>query len=210
MSARTYTVFLDHVELKVTDEQLTEFAAACGLRPDIASRASELFWLDLYVYVKQFGIDVDDVLSEIRALETGEGVSQTKPALQFQRRPLKGLWHKHFFAAHFVAKNLTNALAGGRLEAIVNDVRAEHNSPVVTKDMLDDVSHRIVHGALESRSTDNKLTGEWIVFAKENQQNYYLCLNTHEAGDQQIFERVRDHCQREFPFLSAVLAQASA
>jgi hypothetical protein len=80
-------------------------------------------------------------------------------------------------------------------------------SPVITKEMITELAHRVTHEPVEDRANNKKLTGEWIVFAKEAGQNYYLCLNTHNAGDQQIVDRIKSNCLREFPFLSAIVGQ---
>lgn len=42
MSSRTYTISLRDSEIKVTDEQLSEFAAMYGISKEIGSRISEL------------------------------------------------------------------------------------------------------------------------------------------------------------------------
>jgi hypothetical protein len=57
------------------------------------------------------------------------------------------------------------------------------------------------------RSRAQKLTGEWIVFAKHEGKNYYLTLAAHGEGDDHIFARIRDGCVSEFPFLSSLLHQ---
>lgn len=150
------------------------------------------------------------MLREIKNLELSESDPQTKPASQFLHKPLKGLWHKHFFSAHFVPHNISNALKGGVLEKLVNEVLDPNKSPTITREMVGELSHRVVHETIEDQANDNKLTGEWIVFAKHNQNNYYLCLNTHNAGDQMIFDRINSNCQRDFPFLSVLLASANA
>jgi len=75
-------------------------------------------------------------------------------------------------------------------------------SEIITEEMISELAHRVTHEPVEERANANKLTGEWIVFAKEAGKNYYLCLNTHAAGDQQIADRIRDNCVRDFPFLS--------
>ncbi|MGB7835558.1 MAG: hypothetical protein WBL84_25470, partial [Xanthobacteraceae bacterium] len=54
---------------------------------------------------------------------------------------------------------------------------------------------------LEVRNASKKLTGEWIVFLKRAGKNYYLCCNTHVAGDQVIYDRIAEHCVRDFPEL---------
>lgn len=91
MSDRTYTVTLRNNGVQVTNKQLSEFADMCKLPSDISSRVSELFWLDLYIYNQNFGVDPDVVLRELHNLESGNDNSQTKPAAQFQRKPLLNL-----------------------------------------------------------------------------------------------------------------------
>jgi hypothetical protein len=59
---------------------------------------SELIWLDMYTLDAGFGVSPHDILSAIKDLENGEPETGIKP--------LKGLWHKHYFSAHFVAKNI--------------------------------------------------------------------------------------------------------
>jgi energy-coupling factor transporter ATP-binding protein EcfA2 len=55
------------------------------------------------------------------------------------------------------------------------------------------------------RARTRELTGEWIVFAKHEGKNYYLCLAGHEEGDDDIFARIRDGCAGEFLFLGDLL-----
>ena len=210
MSSRTYTVSLRNSEVKVTKEQLYEFADMYGLSKELKSRISELFWLDLYIYELEFGINPNEVLREIKYLECGKPAPETKPASPFLHKPLKGLWHKHFFTARFVPHNISNALKNGGLMKLIQEVFDPNKSPIVTEEMIGEFSHRFVYESIEDRANDNRLTGEWIVFAKHNQKNYYLCLNTHNAGDQMICDRINRYCLREFPFLSALLASANA
>jgi len=106
--------------------------------------------------------------------------------------------------------NIQNALKGGKLEDVINDVLDPAKSPIITKEMISELAHRVAHESVEERANSNKLTGEWIVFAKEGGNNYYLCLNTHNAGDQQIADRIKEHCLREFPFLSTYVGEHSA
>jgi hypothetical protein len=195
---------LKNGERKISDEQLAAYFDRFGLDAAVKSRISELFWVDLYIYAEQYDVDPTEVLREISDLETGAGASQTKPAAEFRRDPLKGLWHKHFFSARFVPQNIANGLRGGALEKLVDEVLDANKSEPVTADMIAELSRRAVHEPLENRADQNTLTGEWIVFAKHGGQNYYLCLNTHRAGDQMIMDRIRTHCTRDFPFLDAL------
>ena len=52
------------------------------------------------------------------------------------------------------------------------------------------------------------MTGEWIVYAQHENQNFYLCLAKHNDGDEDHYEKIRERieriCMREFPFLKDV------
>jgi hypothetical protein len=50
------------------------------------------------------------------------------------------------------------------------------------------------------RSQSGEITGEWIIFARQNDVNYYLTLGSHTEGDEAIRQRVLDCCA-EFPNL---------
>ena len=206
---RTYTVYLKDKQVKVTSEQMSEFADYCGFKDDLRLRISELILLDSFVYVTEFGVDPSNIIEEIKNLENVDGNAETKPATAFNRPPLRGLWHKHFFCHHFLMHNITNALKGGKLKALINDVMESSKSSLVTPEMISELAHRVTHEPVEDRAKNKKLTGEWIVFAKHNGKNYYLCLSTHDAGDQQIADRIRENCVREFSFLSSIVGSPS-
>ncbi len=202
---RTYTVLLQSKELKVTDTQLHSFGDELGISGDLRARVSELLLLDLFVYATEFGVSPHDVIDELQNLENGDGNTETKPATQFNRPPLGGLWHKHFFCAHFLAHNISNALGGGRLRSLIDEVMYPEKSSTITPEMVSELAHRVTREPVTERADSNRLTGEWIVFAKHEGKNYYLCLNTHNAGDQKIAGRIKAHCERDFPFLSSIL-----
>jgi hypothetical protein len=71
--------------------------------------------------------------------------------------------------------------------------------------MIHELAHEATEGALRERESQNKLTGEWIVFAKHNGQNYYLTIAKHPTGravgDQLIFDEIRSIAYKQFPFL---------
>lgn len=70
-SERTYTVSLQSGDVKVTNEDLSKFRDAYGLSAELATRTSELLWLDLYIYSTHFELDPHSVLLEIKHLESG-------------------------------------------------------------------------------------------------------------------------------------------
>jgi ribosomal protein L22 len=90
--------------------------------------------------------DDHPVLYEIAAME-GARPSKTKAAMQFERPPLRGLWHKHF---------------------------------------------------------GNQWTGQWLVFARHDETNYYLTLGLH-GDDEEIWKRCRA-CAHEFGELKILRA----
>ena len=64
--SRTYTVFLkDDKQLKITNEQLSDFADGFGLKNSYKARVSELLLLDLFVYTTESGVSPHDVIEEI-------------------------------------------------------------------------------------------------------------------------------------------------
>jgi hypothetical protein len=161
---------------------------------------SELLWFDMYVLDQEFGVSPHEILKSITNLEAGEPHSGIKPATPFKNPPLNGLWHKHYFSANFLVNNITLALGKNGLENLVNEV-FDKSKPIVTKEMITELAHRVTNEPIENRDKQGKITGEWIIVAKHNTKNYYLCLNTHDAGDQFIFDRVMQRCTREFPDL---------
>jgi hypothetical protein len=168
---------------------------------ELADRMSELLWLDIYTLDAEFGVRPHEILAAIQDLEQGEPPAGVKPATQFKHPPLKGLWHKHFFSAHFVVKNIVLGLGQTGVEKLVNDVMNSGKSPVITQDMIRELAHRVVHDPLEARDANKELTGEWIIYLRRLGKNYYLCCNTHNAGDQFIYDRIMQQCVRDFPEL---------
>ncbi len=188
-----------------TEVELSKYANQVGLSHVAPNRYSWLFVIQLLLNAEVNGVDHSMIIAELKALEGGELSVGTKPATKFTRKPLKGLWHKHYFSAHFVGHNLASQHAGGRLEKLVEQVMDPVKYPVITPELIDKLTHEIVTGAFERREEKDKLTGEWIVFGKHEGQNYYLCLATHETGDQVIYDQIMSVCKRQFPFLNFVL-----
>ena len=187
----------------VTSDELKGYAEAVHLNLYAEGRYSWLFVLNMLFCARLYGINPFQIVDEIRALEDLAKVTRTKPATQFTRLPLKGLWHKHFFCARFLVHNITNHFSGGKLDKLVNEVLDPSKSPVLTEGMIRELSHRVTVEAFEKRAGEGNLTGEWIVFAKHEGKNYYLCLATHGTGDQSIYNSIQVACWPQFPFLSS-------
>jgi hypothetical protein len=198
----TFNVHVGSDTRTITQDELGEYAQWVGLDRVAPDRYSWLFVLDLLLNEQVNGVDPFGVVDEIKALEAGESRLGTKPASEFTHEPLRGLWHKHYFSAHFVGKNIQNHFAGRRLDRFIRKIFDPAKSPIVTREMIEEFAHGFAHEPLEHRAEAERLTGEWIIFAKHEEQNYYLCLATHTSGDEAIFARIASACFRQFPFLA--------
>lgn len=184
-------------------QQITEFADLYGLDQVAPGRYSSLFVVNLYLLDKVNGVSPEQVIAEIKYLEGLAPPQQTKEASEFKGPILKGLWHKHFLPAlpSVFAHNITNHLGKHGLKDLVTEVFDPAKSKVVTREMIEELSTRIVEGSMVGRASKGKLTGEWIIFAKENQKNYYLCIAPHTSADENIASNLKA-CIHEFPFVS--------
>lgn len=189
---------------EVTPQVLDEFKQQILIDTTISDRYSRAFLADLYCHERIFGIHPEEVLDAIKE-ETGINTQGCKKATKFRNRPLKGLWHKHYYSGRFIGHNLYNEMANGKLEKIVSDVFEPHMGKPATKDMFEDLAKRAVHDSLDERRTKSKTTGEWVTFAKHNNQNYYLCMATHDNGDDAIRNKIDLICRKEFQFLDGIL-----
>ncbi|RZI43712.1 hypothetical protein EGT07_08055 [Herbaspirillum sp. HC18] len=184
-------------------DALLLFAETMGLNRLAPGRYSSLFLVDLYHHTVELGVNPFKVMDEIRALEDASHKSRTKPATQFERTPLlRGLWHKHYMGTGVpsLAKNILNGLGKHGMKELA---AAELADREITEEAIARFTHRLVQGTFELRCEEGKLTGEWIIFAKHNGGNFYLCLGGHTWGDEYIATRIQELCVPEFPFLSA-------
>lgn len=202
-----WTAKMDGHDIVVEYDQLEAFKQLY-VHGDLAARMSDLLMFDMYVMDREFGISPHDVLNSIKNVEAGEPHSGIKPATMFKKPPLKGLWHKHYFSAHFLVQNISLALGKNGLEKLISEV-FDPSKPIITKEMIEEVARRATTEQVEQRDAAGKITGEWVIFAKHADKNYYLALNTHGAGDQFIFDRIMEHCPKNFPDLQAWIAASA-
>jgi len=202
------TKLLDGGELGVQETELIKFAAVAGLDDIAPGRYSMLFAFKMFLYTTLEGIESHFILEELKALEGRPNFAPaTKPPTQFTEKPLEGMWHKHFFSARFVPQNIAVHMNKKKVAETVNRIMDPTKSPVVTKEMITELADAVTQDVLKERVSQGKLTGEWIVFAKHNGQNYYLTLTTHPSdrgtGDQDIFDEIKAMTYVQFPFLQA-------
>ncbi|WP_375762450.1 hypothetical protein ACE10W_37115 [Bradyrhizobium sp. B025] len=154
--------------------------------------------------------DTSAVLHEIGSLEGLRPATRAKPPQQFKHAPLAPLWHKHFFSPRHLLRNIGERWnlargAGNRdLDVALSEIAAQHgDDPAKWPSVL---VHRLNVGGLEERAHAQRLTGDWIIFAKRDGENYYLDLATHEeaegpANSERLMQKLQAGCQSEFPFL---------
>ncbi|HAU8253868.1 TPA: hypothetical protein I7148_21680 [Vibrio vulnificus] len=197
----------DRKEYDLSYNDAKEYANWIGIERYIPNeRYSLALVADIHFHEKFFGICPEEILDAIADNEDPDRSVGIKSATEFRKLPLKGLWHKHYFSARFIGHNLWNQTRNGKLEKLVREVYDPKVSPVVTRAMNEEFAKRLVSGSLEERQDQNKLTGEWIVFAKYKGNNYYLCLGTHNGEDQWIRNKIELVCTKEFSFLKELLA----
>jgi hypothetical protein len=145
------------------------------------------------------------VIDELDVLEGLRPPLQTKAAKQF-KHALYPLWHKHFSAPRHAKRNIGNRwnIRGTNqkaLDAMISRVAAKYGAdPEVWQRMF---AHRFVLDGYADRATNQRLTGDWIIFGKHDGANYYLDLATHEEGRQpeRLLEKLRAGSAADFPFL---------
>ena len=170
-------------------------------------------WLDLKMVTGRYSAGLVDqmvYLVENRELNTFaildeighlEGAPQSRPtrtkaAAPYKGPVLAGLWHKHFFNARFLVKNVMNHWTEDSLLALIESILADDAIPDEAK--AGAIAHQVVKGGFEDRAAAGKMTGEWIIYVPRDKRNYYLTLAGHAEADEAILQRVHA-CQGEFP-----------
>src|SRR5205085_3672551 len=106
------------------------------------------------------------------------------------------LSYKHFFAGRFLAHNIMAEWGKHGLADIVDSVMTRGLSH---EQMIEEVARRATTETLETRAANERLTGEWIIYATNNGKNYYLACGLHEADHLSLYDDIMKHCVRDFP-----------
>lgn len=173
------------------------------------SNISKLLIWQLYYLEMNRLYSAFDVLDEIKYLEGNSKSTKTKKEDKLKGRYLRGLWHKHFFSARFISRNIINYWEmnkkdNSRFDKLLKDVFNKSDSEYITDEMINDITYRLTDEPLHNKILPGKWTGEWIVFAKYNAVNYYLSLGKH-GDDENIHSLIMQHCIKEFPILKQAM-----
>lgn len=190
--------------------ELLRFGEFVGLERVARGRYSLLLLLGLFGGAQSGKQNPAKIVREIEVLEGLRGASNLKSETQFERVPLKGLWHKHYLqdGLSSMARNLRKGLHRNGLPWLEHQLAAAEASGEERFLSAEDCG-RIAHDAVVSNwerlIQDSALTGEWLIYAKHQGKNYYLCLGEHTAGDAVLRQQIGAVCLQEFPFLSQIL-----
>jgi hypothetical protein len=166
--------------------------------------------LSLFGAFKAGRINPFRIANEIEALEKGEPTG-LKPPIQNRHPPLKGLWHKHYMQSDIraTAINVQHGLKQFGIPYLQQKVREAQEAGELRYFSVEDVgplTRDAIHGNWERLQEAERLTGEWIVFAKHEGQNYYLSLATHDKSTHEDLRQQIDAIWcREFSFLEKLL-----
>lgn len=190
-----------------------EFARAIGLEQIAPGRYSALLIANLLGGALSGIQNPAKIVREIELLEAGEA-GQFKQPIQNRHPPLKGLWHKHYMQGGLpsLAMNIDNGLNWYGMPFFEQKIREAEEAgelrylePADVPALVDD----IVRGNYRRLAEKQALSGEWIIFAKYEGQNYYLTVATHDkATHDRVRQQIDDLCCLEFPFLAQLLADA--
>ncbi len=194
----------------VTQEELDAFAREHVSDDGLRARISYLMLAELMLMADIAGTAPGEVLQAIHQLENGDGTPGTKKAAQFRHAPLKGLWHKHYFCARFYTNNLAIGWSGDRLERMLRDELPKNEGELITREMIASIARRFAEEPYLQRYEKQKLTGEWIVFLRCLEKNYYLCLATHtsQTEDQRVFFKAQAAAIHHGPDWAARFSEA--
>ncbi len=187
----TYERIQERLNTEITDEELNYFIQNninfLGLN---TSNISQYLLAQLYVLNDYMNFDITNIVNQIKSLESNKK-SSTKKETQFNRKPLKGLWHKHFFDAQYILKNIgaefgLNYDGNKKLDKLLSKNDFNKFDDTMNKKII----YEIVDDVFLGRQKNRELTGEWIIFAKGKGSNYYLTLARHEEDDSIIYNRI--------------------
>lgn len=195
------------------DVDLQKFVRMIGLNTAAPGRYSTLLALQLLGGALSGHQNPAKIIREIEELEAGKP-SRLKPPIQNRHPPLKGLWHKHYMQDGLasMAQNIQKGLTWFKsplFKQMIRDAEDAGEERFIEPHHVPALVEDIVSGNWQRLAERQALSGEWIVFAQHEGQNYYLTIATHDsATHQHVREQIDQVCCIEFPFLTKLLTDA--
>jgi len=168
-------------------------------------RFSWLFIKDLILLNKKTYADRMSIHSIMQEIEIMEGVknerSHTGKQKPFGGHALKGLYKKHYLT-NSSDLLLTTQLFTGISKDIKNNlypIKAFEDNFQVTLDRL----------SREKGKRAEYITGEWLVFYKHEDTNYYVCLWEHNKNDSRKEKEIKTYIAMEKePYLKKIIEKS--
>jgi hypothetical protein len=138
----------------------------------------------------------------MKSLEGIGTPTNAKPPTRFQRAPLTGLWHQHYLSSAFLVKNIELELKEMD-ESVVNVRVAEimGDAMLTERQKANHTANFAVDESFMRRNREQRMTGEWIVFARDDAgANNYLAAGAHapKAVCQALLNLIRARCEPSF------------
>ncbi|WBA12873.1 hypothetical protein [Salinivibrio kushneri] len=178
-----------------------------NLDETIKGRYSILFLCQIYERYSSGRLDIELFQNEILYLEGLISTSETKKPTQFKDPPLRGLWHKHYYSGTIkcIATNALNSFRKYGVPFLKNQINKEK---LISITDINSIVEDITTNNPNRRRENSQATGDWIVFARVNGENYYLCLADHPENGREDDNRIMngiEGCFHQFPFIKKEL-----
>ncbi len=137
-----------------------------------------------------------NVTDELKVLEGLLAPGATPDASPFNHPPSIGLHKKHFTDPRFLVQNLSNFASSKKPKAkehrrkTWNKAVASSQAGTVDHAFAGAYVHATVIDAFQEKVESRSMTGEWVVFKKQTQGNFYFTLAGHKETNEAIYERV--------------------
>ncbi|MBF7685951.1 hypothetical protein I2F17_08995 [Acinetobacter sp. B10A] len=182
-----------------------KFSLFCGILRNnhfekiVGERFTLCFIVKLF-HAFRLGENINEIVGEIGFLESSNNLgSSTKPPSQFKKNPLQGLWHKHYEPSNIgsMALNIQNQISKNKdFDAEIFEII--NNEALSVNDKIQKMAYFSATQQYLDRKNTHSITGEWIIYHKHNNENYYLDIAKHSDGDEVLASYIK-HAVQEFP-----------
>lgn len=128
-------------------------------------------------------------------IKTVSELIESKSIRSFKKGKMRemGLWHSHHFQASNIPYISNRIFSEGRDRILKKHGRSEEAKKLM---------YELASAATTGLASDPNFnpTGDWIIFKRHDNKNYYLGLAIHEEGDEEIIRRILP-CFQQFPEL---------
>lgn len=152
------------------------------------------------------------ILNEIAYLEGLNSNTETEEEDQFRAGKLRGIWKKHYadYSVKNIAINIENIYKLKKEKSRKFQQNAlsigknldENDIYFFSKALAEDT-----FAQLEIQRKRGKLTGEWIIYFKDDTKLIYLTLANHDESTESIYKRIKENCFPQYPIVREFLGQ---